>query len=375
MNARTNHINLLIILATIFSLPVIFSISNNISFLFLALAQTENNTVSNTSMAAQQDTNNGSDTTAAQILPSWNQGETRETIISFVNNITNPNSPAYVPPERRIAVFDNDGTMWAEKPIPFQVYFDLDRLENMSVTNPNLTQQSPFKEFLQKNITALQQMNVEDAIRDLMTVTQSNISQTEFNNIVSNWSQSARHPQTDRLFVDMRYQPMVELVDYLKQNQFKPFIVSGGGVDFMRGSISSLYGIPPEQIIGSSGKYEFVDTNTTKSFIYKEPELNTFNNDVEKPVNIELHIGKIPVIAVGNSDGDLQMLSYVDDNNQDGQGLMVLIHHDDAIREYSYDKGAENVLIEANNRNWTVVNMKDDFKEIYPTNETTENNN
>ena len=375
MNARTNHINLLIILATIFSLPVIFSISNNISFLFLALAQTENNTVSNTSMAAQQDTNNGSDTTAAQILPSWNQGETRETIISFVNNITNPNSPAYVPPERRIAVFDNDGTMWAEKPIPFQVYFDLDRLENMSVTNPNLTQQSPFKEFLQKNITALQQMNVEDAIRDLMTVTQSNISQTEFNNIVSNWSQSARHPQTDRLFVDMRYQPMVELVDYLKQNQFKPFIVSGGGVDFMRGSISSLYGIPPEQIIGSSGKYEFVDTNTTKSFIYKEPELNTFNNDVEKPVNIELHIGKIPVIAVGNSDGDLQMLSFVDDNNQDGQGLMVLIHHDDAIREYSYDKGAENVLIEANNRNWTVVNMKDDFKEIYPTNETTENNN
>jgi hypothetical protein len=355
-----------------FSLPIIFSISNNISFLFVALAQAENNTVSNTSMAAQQDTNNGIDTTAVKILPSWNQGETRETIISFVNNITNPNSPAYVPPDKRIAVIDNDGTMWAEKPVYFQGYFALDRLENLSITNPNLTQQSPFKEFLQQNITNLDEKDV----MDLVTLTHSNISQTEFNDMVGNWSQSARHPQTDRLFVDMRYQPMVELVNYLKENEFKPFIVSGGGVDFMRGSISSLYGIPPEQIIGSSSKYEFVDTNTTKSFLLKEPELNTpFNNDVQKPVNIQLHIGKIPVMAVGNSDGDLEMLSFVDDNNQKGQALMVLIHHDDAAREYSYDKGAENVLIEAQNRNWTVVDMKEDFREIYPTNETSKNIN
>jgi phosphoserine phosphatase len=323
-------------------------------------------TVSNNSIVGQQETNKGNNATIAQILPSWNEGETRETIIGFVSNITNPNSPTYLPPEKRIAVLDNDGTMWAEKPLYFQGYFALDRLENLSVTNPNLTQQSPFKEFLQQNITDLNEKDV----MDLVTLTHSNISQTEFNNMVGNWSQSARHPQTDRLFVDMRYQPMVELVNYLKENEFKPFIVSGGGVDFMRGSLSSLYGIPPEQIIGSSSKYEFVDTNTTKSFILKKPELNTpFNNDVQKPVNIQLHIGKIPVIAVGNSDGDLQMLSYVDDNNQEGQALMVLIHHDDAIREYSYDKGAENVLVEAQNRNWTVVDMKEDFREIYPTNE------
>jgi hypothetical protein len=356
----------------LFSVPTIFAISNNISFLFIALAQTENNTVSNTSMADQQDTNKGNNASISQILPSWNQGETRDTVISFVNNITKPNSTTYVPPDKRIAVIDNDGTMWAEKPIYFQGYFALDRLENLSIANPNLTQQSPFKEFLQQNITDLDEKDV----MDLVTLTHSNISQTEFNNMVDNWSQSARHPQTDRLFVDMRYQPMVELVNYLKENEFKPFIVSGGGIDFMRGSISSLYGIPPEQIIGSSSKYKFVDTNTTKSFLLKEPELNTpFNNDVQKPVNIQLHIGKIPVMAVGNSDGDLQMLSYVDDNNQKGQALMVLIHHDDATREYSYDKGAENVLIEANNRNWTVVNMKEDFKEIYPTNETSKNIN
>jgi phosphoserine phosphatase len=323
-------------------------------------------TVSNSSIVDQQETNKGNNAPISQILPTWNEGETRETIIGFVSNITNPNSPTYLPPEKRIAVLDNDGTMWAEKPLYFQGYFALDRLENLSVTNPNLTQQSPFKEFLQQNITDLNEKDV----MDLVTLTHSNISQTEFNNMVGNWSQSARHPQTDRLFVDMRYQPMIELVNYLKENEFKPFIVSGGGVDFMRGSLSSIYGIPPEQIIGSDSKYEFVDTNTTKSFLLKKPELNTpFNNDVQKPVNIQLHIGKIPVIAVGNSDGDLQMLSYVDDNNQEGQALMVLIHHDDAIREYSYDKGAENVLVEAQNRNWTVVDMKEDFRDIYPTNE------
>ena len=349
-----------------FSLPIMSSISNNISFFFVALAQSENYTIPNSSMTGQQDTNIGNNTTTVQILHSWNQGETRESIISFVNNITNPNSPTYVPPDKRIAVIDNDGTMWAEKPIPFQGYFALDRLENLSITDPNLTQQSPFREVLQQNITALKQQMNEKDVMDLMILTHSNMSQSEFNNMVSNWSQSARHPQTDRLFIDMRYQPMIELVKYLKENQFKPFIVSGGGVDFMRESLSSLYGIPPEQIIGSSGKYEFIDTNTAKSFIFKEPELNTFNDNAEKPVNIQLHIGRIPIIAVGNSDGDLQMLEYVDDNNKDSQALMVLVHHDDPVREYSYDKGAENVLKEAQNRNWTVVNMKDDFKEIYP---------
>jgi phosphoglycolate phosphatase-like HAD superfamily hydrolase len=302
------------------------------------------------------------------LLPSWNEGDAKEKIINFVKNVTNPeNSDYYIPPDKRIAVFDNDGTLWSEKPIPFEGYFALDRLENLSIANPNLKQISPYKEFLQKNITALKQELTEKDVVDLITITHSNISQSEFNNIVTNWSQIAQHPQTQRLFVNMVYQPQLELIDFLKDNQFKVFIVSGGGIDFMRQSLSSVYGIPPEQIIGSSGKYEYID-NTTNSFIFRKPELNTFDNEYEKPVNIQLHIGKVPVIAVGNSDGDLQMLKYVDDdnNNEHGKALMVLIHHDDPLREYSYDKGAENVLKEAQNRNWTIVDMKDDFREIYP---------
>jgi|GEM_PF-789915 len=317
---------------------------------------------STSTMTATSDNNNNT----LLLLPSWNEGDAKEKIINFVKNVTDPeNSDYYVPPDKRIAVFDNDGTLWSEKPIPFEGYFALDRFENLSIANPNLKQISPYKEFLQKNTTALKQELTEKDVVDLITITHSNISQSEFNNIVTNWSQIAGHPQTQRFFVNMVYQPQLELINFLKDNQFKVFIVSGGGIDFMRQSLSSVYGIPPEQIIGSSGKYEFVD-NTTNSFIFRKPELNSFDNDYQKPVNIQLHIGKIPVIAVGNSDGDLQMLRYIDDNNEEAKALMVLIHHDDAVREYSYDKGAENVLKEAQNRNWTVVDMKDDFREIYP---------
>jgi phosphoglycolate phosphatase-like HAD superfamily hydrolase len=318
---------------------------------------------STSTMTSTSDNNNNT----LLLLPSWNEGDAKEKIINFVKNVTNPeNSDYYIPPDKRIAVFDNDGTLWSEKPIPFEGYFALDRLENLSIANPNLKQISPYKEFLQKNITALKQELTEKDVVDLITITHSNISQSEFNNIVTHWSQRAQHPQTQKLFVNMVYQPQLELIDFLKDNQFKVFIVSGGGIDFMRQSLSSVYGIPPEQIIGSSGKYEYID-NTTNSFIFRKPELNSFDNDYQKPVNIQLHIGKVPVIAVGNSDGDLQMLKYVDDNNnKDGKTLMVLIHHDDAVREYSYDKGAENVLKEAQNRNWTIVDMKDDFREIYP---------
>jgi phosphoserine phosphatase len=319
---------------------------------------------STSTMTATSDNNNNT----LLLLPSWNEGDAKEKIINFVKNVTNPeNSDYYIPPDKRIAVFDNDGTLWSEKPIPFEGYFALDRLENLSIANPNLKQISPYKEFLQKNTTALKQELTEKDVLDLITITHSNISQSEFNNIVTNWSQIAQHPQTQKLFVNMVYQPQLELIDFLKDNQFKVFIVSGGGIDFMRQSLSSVYGIPPEQIIGSSGKYEYID-NTTNSFIFRKPELNSFDNDYQKPVNIQLHIGKVPVIAVGNSDGDLQMLKYVDDNNNDehGKALMVLIHHDDVVREYSYDKGAENVLKEAQNRNWTIVDMKDDFREIYP---------
>jgi hypothetical protein len=307
-------------------------------------------------------------------LPSWNDVTAKHNIIEFVQNVTNPeNTEYYISPEDRIAVFDNDGTLWSEKPIPFQVYFSIDRVPTIVAQNPELKNISPFKEILANNLTALKGMTEKEAM-DLIVTTHSNISEIEFNNLVKLWAQNATHPETKRLFVDMVYQPMLELLHFLRANQFKEFIVSGGGIDFMRESLSSVYEIPKDQIIGSSLKYKFVDKinntnndiNNNKSFIFREPVLDSFDNTYEKPANIALHIGKVPVIVAGNSDGDLQMLEYSDDNNPTGKSLKILIHHDDPIREFSYDKGAEKVLEEAKKRNWNIVSMKDDFTIIFP---------
>jgi haloacid dehalogenase-like hydrolase len=313
-------------------------------------------------------------------LPSWNQGKVKQTIINFVRNVTDPTNANYVPPGKRIATFDNDGTLWSEKPLPFQAYFSFDRLQSLVAKNPLLNDRSPFKEILDKNFTALRNMTEKD-IMELLSSTHSNISQTEFDSLVHHWAQTARHPETKRLFVQMVYQPMLELLSFLKTNQFKEFIVSGGGIDFIRDALSSVYGIAPEQIIGSSLKYQFVDKinntnmqiNNNKSFIFRQPVLNSLDNTYEKPVNIQLHIGQVPIMAVGNSDGDLQMLQYVNDNNVYRKSLLLLVHHDDPEREYKYDKGAEKILETAkqNNNNWTIVSMKEDFKNIYPLGKTT----
>ena len=307
-------------------------------------------------------------------LPSWNDVTAKHNIIEFVQNVTNPeNTEYYISPEDRIAVFDNDGTLWSEKPIPFQVYFSIDRVPAIVAQNPELKNISPFKEILANNLTALKGMTEKEAM-DLIVTTHSNISEIEFDNLVKIWAQNATHPETKRLFVDMVYQPMLELLHFLKTKQFKEFIVSGGGVDFMREALSSVYEIPKDQIIGSSLKYKFVDKinntnndiNNNKSFIFREPVLDSFDNTYEKPANIALHIGKVPIIVGGNSDGDLQMLEYADDNNPIGKSLEILIHHDDPIREFSYDKGAEKVLEESKERNWNIVSMKDDFVTIFP---------
>ena len=303
-------------------------------------------------------------------LPSWNDGVIKQRIIEFVNNITNPeNTNYYIFPEDRVAVFDNDGTMWSEKPIPFQAFFILDRLEEPSKSiAAEIKQKNPqIKQLLEeKNFTNLQLS--EKDVMSLALLTESNITQPEFNNMVKMWAKTAQHPQTDRRFVEMIYQPMIELVDFLKDNHFKTFIVSGGGIDFVREALSSVYGIPPDQIIGSSIKYQYINGTDPENSttIFRKQELDSFDNNEVKPENIQLHIGKVPVLAAGNSDGDLQMLTYTDDNNNLGKSLEILIHHDDGVREYSYDKGAENVLQEAKNKNWTIVSMKDDFVRIYP---------
>ena len=307
-------------------------------------------------------------------LPSWKEGIIKQKIVAFVQNVTDPeNTNCYIPPEDRIAVFDNDGTLWSEKPIPFQGYFSIDRVPTVVAKNPELKNVSPFKEILTKNFTALKDMTEKEAM-DLIVTTHSNISEIEFDNLVKKWAQNATHPETKRLFVDMVYQPMLELLHFLKTKQFKEFIVSGGGIDFMREALSSVYEIPKDQIIGSSLKYTFVDEinntnndiNNNKSFIFREPVLGSFDNTYEKPANIALHIGKVPVIVAGNSDGDLQMLEYADDNNPTGKSMKLLIHHDDPKREFSYDKGAEKVLEESKKRNWNIVSMKDDFATIFP---------
>lgn len=309
-------------------------------------------------------------------LPSWNDGVIKQRIIEYVNNVTNPeNTNYYIFPEDRVAVFDNDGTMWSEKPIPFQAFFILDRLEELSKSNPAEIKQNPqIKQLLEKNFTNLQLS--EKDVMSLALLTESNITQPEFNNMVNMWAKTAQHPQTDRRFVEMIYQPMIELVDFLKDNHFKTFIVSGGGIDFVREALSSVYGIPPDQIIGSSIKYQYINGTDSgnSTTIFRKQELDSFDNNEVKPENIQLHIGKVPVLAAGNSDGDLQMLTYTDDNNNHGKSLEILIHHDDGVREYSYDKGAENVLQEAKNKNWSVVSMKDDFVSIYPFENSTRTN-
>lgn len=304
--------------------------------------------------------------TAVDPLPSWNQGNVKARILNFVKNVTNSENTNYITPEDRIAVFDNDGTLWAEKPTYFQGFFVLDRLEELSKSNPEISRNPQLQQLLNKDFTNLQQLSKKD-IMSLVMLTHSNITQHEFNKMVQKWAETAHHPQTQKRFVQMVYQPMNELIDFLKLNHFKTFIVSGGGIDFIREVLSNVYGIPPDQIIGSSIKFRYINgTNRGNSTILREPELASFNEKEVKPENIQLHIGKVPVFAAGNADGDLEMLRYTADNNSLGKSLEILVHHDDGVREYSYDTQSENVLIEAQGRNWTIVSMKDDFRIIYP---------
>jgi len=299
-------------------------------------------------------------------LPSWNQGIIKARILNFVKNVTDSESTNYITPEDRIAVFDNDGTLWAEKPTYFQGFFVLNRLEELSKSNPEISRNPQLQQLLNKNFTNLQLLTKKD-IMSLVMLTHSNITQHEFNRMVQKWAETAHHPQTQKRFVQMVYQPMNELIDFLKHNHFKTFIVSGGGIDFVREALSNVYGIPTDQIIGSSIKFKYISgTNMGNSTILREPELASFNEKEVKPENIQLHIGKVPVFTAGNSDGDLEMLRYTADNNSPGKSLEILVHHDDGSREYSYDTGSENVLIEAQRRNWTIVSMKDDFRIIYP---------
>lgn len=305
-------------------------------------------------------------------LPSWNDGPAKAAIVSFVDKVTRPGSPDFVPPAERIATFDNDGTLWCEQPAPVQLYFALDRVKALAPQNPEWSTREPFASLLKGDLaTAL--AGGDRAILDLIMATHAGMTVVEFEQIVKDWIATAKHPKTGRLFTDMTFKPMVELLGYLRANGFKNFIVSGGGIEFMRPWTEKIYGIPPEQVIGSSIRTKF-EMRDGKPVLVRLPELNFNDDKSNKPVGINQHIGRRPIAAFGNSNGDKEMLEYAQGGN--GARFMLLVLHDDAEREYAYGpaKGLPDVKLgaftqglyeQAKKDGWTVVSMKDDWKQIF----------
>jgi len=309
----------------------------------------------------------GSIVHAQDPLPSWNDTSAKKAIIAFVERVTKEGSPDFVKPEERIATFDNDGTLWAEKPIYFQFQFAIDRVKALAPQHPQWKERKPFNYILTGNMKAL--LADGKSMMTLMTVSHTGMTTDEFEKIVKEWLHTAKHPKTGRLYTQMVYQPMLELLAYLRANNFKTFIVSGGGVEFMRCFAEETYGIPPEQVVGSSSKMKYEIKDGTP-LLFRLPEVQFIDDKQGKPIGIETFIGRRPIAAFGNSDGDQQMLEYTGAGN--GTRLMMLVHHDDAKREYAY--GAESkigtfsdaLMAEANKKGWIVISMKDDWKTIFP---------
>ncbi|QJT08723.1 HAD family hydrolase [Oceanidesulfovibrio marinus] len=295
-------------------------------------------------------------------LLSWNDGPAKTAIIDFVEKVTADGTADFVPVEERIATFDNDGTLWAEKPLYFQLFFALDRVKALAPEHPEWQTQEPFASLL-KGDTKKALEGGQKAALEIVMATHTGMTTAEFENIVTMWIATAKHPETHRLYTQMVYQPMLELLDYLRDNGFKTFIVSGGGIEFMRPWTDNVYGIPPEQVVGSSIKTRF-EMRPDGPVLIRLPDMNFVDDKTGKPVGINSHIGRRPIAAFGNSDGDLQMLQWT--MAGPGARFALLVHHTDAEREFAYDKGAENALKEAAANGWTVVDMKDDWNAVYP---------
>jgi hypothetical protein len=315
-------------------------------------------------------------TVAAQAtdpLPSWNDGPAKQSIINFVEKVTKPGSPDFVPVSERIATFDNDGTLWCEQPVPVQLYFALDRVKALAPQHPEWNTTEPFASLLKGDLqTAL--AGGDRALLEVMLATHAGMTTAEFEQIVKDWIATARHPKTGQLFTDMVYQPMLEVLAYLRANGFKNFIVSGGGIEFMRPWTDRIYGVPPEQVIGSSIKTKF-EMREGKPVLVRLPELNFNDDQGDKPVGINQHIGRRPIASFGNSRGDKEMLEYTQGGS--GARFMLLVLHDDAAREYAYGPalglpdpklGAfpQALYEQAKKEGWTVVSMKDDWNQVFP---------
>ncbi|MGG6240975.1 HAD family hydrolase [Nodosilinea sp. AN01ver1] len=299
------------------------------------------------------------------LLPSWNNGIARQAILDFVARVITENGPDFVPPADRIATFDNDGTLWCEYPMYVQAFFVFDRIKTLAAQNPHWYTQEPFASVLKGDLKAAL-AGEEHALMELVMATHAGMTTDEFTAIVKDWLATAKHPITQKLFTEMVYQPMLELLDYLRSHDFKTFIVSGGGVEFMRPWVERVYGIPPEQVIGSSIKTRF-ERREGKPVIVRLPELLFFDDKEGKPAAIQHYIGRRPIAAFGNSDGDLQMLQWT--TADPGPSLGLIVRHTDGDREFAYDKSAmgslDVALTEAPQQGWVVVDMKQDWRQIF----------
>jgi phosphoserine phosphatase len=300
-------------------------------------------------------------------LPSWNDGPTKSAITSFVTRVTTEGSPDFIKPADRIATFDNDGTLWCEQPMYFQFMFALDRVKALAPQHPEWKDKEPFASLMKGDLKGAL-AGGEKALIEIVAATHTGMTTDEFKQIVTNWLKTAKDRRFDRPYDRLVYQPMLELLNYLRANGFKTYIVSGGGVEFMRAFAEDAYGIPPEQVIGSTGVTKF-EMRDGKPVLVKEPKINFVDDGPDKPVAINQVIGRRPVMAFGNSDGDQQMLEWT--TAGDGARFALLVHHTDAEREYAYDRKShvgklDKALDEAIAKGWTVVDMKNDWKIIFP---------
>ncbi len=301
-------------------------------------------------------------------LPSWNDGRSKSALLNFVAKVTKEGGADYVAPAERIAAFDNDGTLWAEQPIYFQLAFALDELRRLAPQHPEWDGKEPYRSVIANDLKGVMASG-EKGLMEIMAVTHSGMTTEAFNKTVADWFATARHPTRKRPYDELVYVPQLELLGYLRANGFKTFIVSGGGVEFMRVFADRAYGVPPEQVVGSSGVVKFqLDANGNPELI-KEPKIEFVDDGPGKPVGINRFIGRRPILAFGNSDGDQQMLEYVAAGS--GARLALLLHHTDAVREWAYDRHSEfgrldKALDEANAKGWIVVDMKADWKTVFP---------
>jgi phosphoserine phosphatase len=303
---------------------------------------------------------------AQEPLPSWNDTAPRKAIVAFVERVTKQGSPDFVTPAERIATFDNDGTLWAEQPLYFQILFAIDRVKALAPQHPEWATKEPYASLLKGDVKAAL-AGGEHAILDIVMATHAGMTSAEFETTVKDWLATARHPKTGRPYTEMVYRPMLELLAYLRANDFKTFIVSGGGVEFMRAYAEKAYGIPPEQVIGSSGKQQF-EMRDGKPVLVKLAAVDFIDDKEGKPIAIQQVIGRRPIAAFGNSDGDLQMLQWT--CGASGPRFCLFVHHTDAGREWAYDRQSsigrlDKGLDEAAARGWTVVDMKGDWKTMF----------